>query len=122
MYDGIWTLAGMLLTVIVVLVLTYLASRWIALRGAGGGLNRFPLKSAAAFSVVGQLSLGRDEKLLLVRLRDKCYFLGVTSKNISVLAVLEKNEAQEFFDRTAASETQIPDILQALQRSGDPAA
>jgi len=84
-------LIGMLAAVVAILVLAYLATRWIASRGVGGGAA-----AGAGFCVLRQISLGRAERLLLVRLGERCLLLGVTAGGISLLKELEADEAEEW--------------------------
>ncbi len=84
------TLLGMLAAVAAVLLLAYFATRWIAKRGIGGipGAG-----TGADFCVLRQIVVGRSEKLLLVRLKERCLLLGVTAGGISVLRELPPEEA-----------------------------
>ena len=84
------TLLWMLAAVVVVLVLAYLATRWISTRGIGGVMGA---GSGGEFSVLRQIVVGRSERLLLVRLRERCLLLGVTPGGISLLKELEPEEA-----------------------------
>ena len=95
--ESVWSLLGMLAVVVLILFLAYYATKWIGTYstratsprpGAGGG--------DGGFRVLAQLSVGRNERLLLVRLGDKCCLLGVTANSITLLKDMEETEAQAF--------------------------
>ncbi len=101
-------LIGMLAAVVAILVLAYLATRWIASRGVGGGAAG----AGMDFCVLRQLSLGRGERLLLVRLGEGCLLLGVTTDRITLLKELEAGEAAEWLKpREASAAPGFLDIL-----------
>lgn len=85
------SLLGMLLTVAAVLALAYWVTRLIGKRGMpvwavrGGAQDRLQL--------LWQVSLGKSERLVLVRVEQRCLLLGVTGGGISVLTELTEEEA-----------------------------
>jgi len=101
-------LIGMLAAVVAILVLAYVATRWIATRGVGGRAAAM----GADFCVLRQISLGRAERLLLVRLGENCLLLGVTAGSISLLKELDAEEADEWLTpRDAPAAPGFLDIL-----------
>lgn len=83
------SLIGTLAVLAVVLVLAYLTTRLVGTRLSGrvtgGGRGRH-------LTVVEQISLGKEAKLLLVRLEDHCLLLGVTQSGVTCLKELSQEE------------------------------
>lgn len=110
MPNDVFSLLGMLAIVILVLILAYWVTRWIGTFSAKatGVRTRAIGASAGAgedFRVLGQLSLGRGERLMLVRLADRCYLLGVTAGSVTLLKELAGEEAEAWL---AEQETGAP--------------
>lgn len=97
---GVLTLVGMLAVVAGVLFLAYWATRWIATRGLGG---RFPniAKGGGTLKLLGQLPLGRGERLALVQCGAACFLLGVTERSIVLLRELTAEEATAWLSSEA---------------------
>ena len=100
MPQSVWSLLGMLLVVLLVLALAYAATRWLgsSYGGKGGRVPAGKMRAGGSerFRVIGQISLGRAERLVLARLGDRCYLLGVTEHGFTLLKELEGEEAQEW--------------------------
>lgn len=101
----------MLATVGVVLVLTYVATKWIAARGLpgvpGGHGN-------GSFQLLGQMSIGRNERLLLVQVGTRCLLLGVTANAVTCLLELTEEEVRQWQQE---SEYAPPSFLETLQKN-----
>lgn len=83
-------LAWVLVCVVVVLGMSYWATRLIAGKGLlGGGMNR---KSGGRIKVVAQEVIGKDQRLVVAAVGEKCFLLGVTSNAISMLSELPADE------------------------------
>lgn len=83
-------LLGMLATVVLVLVLAWLCTRWLAgTRLSGGGLP----SGERRMRVVDRLPLGKDVSLVLVRLGEGFFLLGVSPTGVSQLRELTEEEA-----------------------------
>ena len=83
------SLVGTLAVLAVVLMLAYLTTRLVGTRLAGrvtGGSRGRHLK------VVEQISVGKEAKLLLVKLEDHCLLLGVTQSGVTCLKELSQEE------------------------------
>ena len=93
---GIWAPIGMLAAAALILVLAYWTTKWVASRGLGDFSAGSMSGGSARFHVLGQIGLGRGERLVLVRLEDKCYLLGVTNGSITLLKELEGDEAKSW--------------------------
>lgn len=99
MDEAVLQLLGALAVVAAVLALAYLVTRYVV-----GGLGRTGVKSNGRHLVpMEQLSLGRDQKLLLVRLEDRCLLLGVTPGGITCLKELTQEEMASWQESDAGN-------------------
>ena len=96
MLDNLWSVLGVLAVVVLILYLAYAATKWIGTHGAPGGSARLRAPGDAKFRILGQLGVGRNERLVLARLDERCYLLGVTEHQITLLRELEGEEAAEW--------------------------
>ena len=120
MPQSVWSLLGMLLVVLLILGLAYVVTRWLgtAYGGKGGRSGKALPASLRAgvperFRVVAQIGLGRAERLVLARLGDRCFLLGVTEQGFTLLKELEGEEAQEWLreEDPAAAPASFMDVL-----------
>ena len=81
MPEVLWTICAIL----GVLVLAYLFTRYVAGRGQGGGPSRLGKRM---LTILDQVAVGKDQRLLLVRAGETYYFLGVTQGSITCLVKL----------------------------------
>lgn len=96
-----WELLGMLLTVVAVLALAYLCTRYLAgrmpgLAGAGRGKG--------GMRVLDQLTLGRDQRLTLVQVGEQFLLLGVTPNGITQLTQLTAEETAQWTSQPQTQE------------------
>lgn len=101
----LFTLLGMLLTVALVLLLAWLVTRYLAGRGAGWNL---PLGKKAQMKILEQLPLGRDQRLVLVRVGERVFLLGITPKDISKLDELSEEEAARWAEENGDGSAERP--------------
>ena len=80
---------GMLAATVIILFLAWAASRWIAQRGGASGFG-----GTEEFRILYQLPLGRTERLVILRAGTRCYLLGVTESNITLLKEWDGEEAE----------------------------
>ena len=120
MPQSVWSLLGMLLVVLLILGLAYAVTRWLGgayggKSGKGGKVLPASLRAGSSerFQVVAQIGLGRTERLVLARLGDRCYLLGVTEHGFTLLKELEGGEAQEWLrqEDSAAAPASFMDVL-----------
>ena len=120
MRHDLFSLFGMLAIVILILVLAYWVTRWIAAGGArtAGGRIRSP-GGAGRVRILGQLNLGRGERLVLACVSGRCYLLGVTAGSVTLLKELPDGEAAEWLEER---ETPVPpgflEVLKENLRKG----
>ena len=115
--ESVWSLLGMLAVVIGILVLAYFATRWIGTYSTRGAVRRNLSGGEGAFSVLAQLSVGRSERLLLVRLQDKCLLLGVTQNSITMLRELDETEAQAWLAEEDGKRSAAPSFVDVLKEN-----
>ena len=105
MLGEIGSLLGMLLTVIVILFMAWWVTSLIARRGVAGlsGMPGLPkimgAASADELCVLRQIPIGRSERLLLVRLHDRCLLLGTAQGGVSLLTELTEAEAEPWLQQ-----------------------
>ena len=91
--SSLFSLIWLLVCVLVVVVLAWLATRYVAGRGgmigASGGSERF--------KVLSRLPLGREQSAVLVKAGEKYLLLGVTPSEITVLKELTQEEAEAVY-------------------------
>ena len=91
--SNFWSLLGVLAVIVLILYLAYFATRWIGTHSAPGGAGALRAGGAGGLRILGQLGVGRNERLVLVRLGERCYLLGVTEHQITLLRELDGEEA-----------------------------
>ncbi len=95
--DSVFGAIGMLAAVAGILAITYIVTRWVGGHGGGRGVRA---GAAGELSVVATLTLGRNERLCLVKVHDRCLLLGVTGQSVTVLKELEGEEAELWLSAT----------------------
>ena len=89
MFSLIW----LLVCVLVIVVLAYLFTRYVAGRGGTIGLSG----GSERFKVLSRLPLGREQSAVLVKAGEKYLLLGVTASEITVLKELTPEEAEAVY-------------------------
>lgn len=113
MLPDILKLVWALLVILIVLVLSYLFTRFVAGRAAGGP-SRF---RKGRITVLDQATVGKDQKLLLVQLKDQIYFLGTAQGGITCL---EKLPAADLIPEDSGSDApRNPSFSEAFQQVMD---
>lgn len=90
----IGSILGMLLVVIIILVMAWWVTSLIARQGVAGLPGIIAGQNADEFCVLRQIPVSRGERLLLVRLHDRCLLLGVAQGGVSLLTELTEAEAE----------------------------
>lgn len=89
-----WEAIGQVLWALIlicgVLVLAYWSTRHVVGRLAG------KRRTGGRMEMLDQLPLGRDQRLVLARVGETVYLLGVSSGGVSCLRTLTKEEAQDW--------------------------
>ncbi len=85
--DGI-QLAGAIIGILFVIFLAYWGTTWISKKysAVSGGKH---------IQILDRAMLSQDKQLVLAKLNDKVYFLGVSAQHIDTIAVLEGDSIPE---------------------------
>ena len=103
-------LIGMLACVAGILALAYWVTRLIGKYGA----SMYPSGARMGeLCVLRQIPVGRAERLVLVRLHQKCLLLGVAQGGVSVLAELSEEDSAKWLE--APQSTPGGDFFSALR-------
>jgi len=113
--DNVLTLIAMLLTVVGVLALAWVVTRWVGRHGGGGAFTGG--SGDERFRVLRQISLGQGQRLLLVRLGERCLLVGVAAGGVSLLAELTEDEAQSWFPQADQDGPAPPSFWEAVQKN-----
>lgn len=105
MPEELFTLLGMLLTVALVLLLAWLVTRYLAGRGPG---LKMPSGQRRNMILLEQLPLGRDQRLVLVRVGERIFLLGMTPSGISHLAEFSGEEAARWLEENGNGDAERP--------------
>lgn len=112
---GVGSLLGMLLAVIAILALAWWVTSLIARQGT---LALPGLAAAGDLCVLRQIPVSRTERLLLVRLNQRCLLLGAAQGGVTLLAELTEEESQAWLEaRPGASGAAGGDFRQFLHMS-----
>ncbi len=87
----IGTLLGMLTAVVVILLLAWLFTRYLA--GRTSGAMRFSRNRNGRLQLLERMPLGREQYLAVVRAGETYLLLGVTGSQIALLRELSAEEA-----------------------------
>lgn len=108
----ILSLLWALVVTALVLVLAYWFTRHVVGRMAGGGPVR-----GRRIEVLEQVPLGKEQKLLLVRMGERLYFLAATPGGVTVLREMTREEGESWLGQEPAAPPAVSDsFAQALRR------
>ena len=91
--SSLFSLIWLLVCVLVVVVLAWLVTRYVAGRGGTIGMSN----GSERFRVLSRLPLGREQSAVLVKAGEKYLLLGVTPSGISLLKELTPEEAEAVY-------------------------
>ena len=111
---NVFSLLGMLITVILILLLAYWVTRFIGQRGLPGWARG--MQNSGGLQVMWQLSLGKGERLVLVRLHERCLLLGVSGGGINVLTELTREEAAQWLQKEGEVQ-RAPSFMEILKEN-----
>jgi flagellar biosynthetic protein FliO len=104
--DAVLSLLWVVICVAVVLALAYWVTKYVALHGRAGVYNK--TENGGEFVLLSRLALGKDQQLAVVRVGERCYLLGVTAAQITLLAELTPEEAASWQSAHDAPPAQTP--------------
>ena len=91
--SSLFSLIWLLVCVLVIVVLAYLFTKYVAGRGGMVGVSG----GSERFRVLARLPLGREQSAVLVKAGEKYLLLGVTASEITVLKELTPEEAEAVY-------------------------
>ena len=107
------SLAWMVVCVLVIAVLAYWVTKYVAGRGGLGAFG--PLKMGEGLEILAQLPLGRDQRVVVARAGERFLLLGVTAAQITLLTELTEEEAALWRDQSGtAGKRETPSFREAL--------
>lgn len=112
MPGDVWTLLGMLAAVVAILAVAYWSTRLIARRGLSVGAQS--IKATGELCVLAQINIGKGERLMLIRLHERCFLIGVTTENISILTELTAEESAVWLSQAEQTD-RTPSFIEALK-------
>lgn len=107
MWEEIAGLVWTILLIAVVLALAYAFTRFVAGRAAGSTGLRY---RGRRLTVLEQVNVGKEQKLLLVRMGEKYYFLGAAPGGISCLEQVSPEEAERWKEEAESGQDTPPTI------------
>ena len=91
--SSLFSLIWLLVCVLVVVVLAWLVTKYVAGRGGTLGISG----GSERFKVLARLPLGREQSAVLVKAGEKYLLLGVTPSGIALLKELTPEEAEAVY-------------------------
>ena len=115
--SNFWSALGVLAVVVLILYFSYAATKWIGTHSMPGSTGALRANGGAErFRILAQLGVGRNERLVLVRLNERCYLLGVTEHRITLLRELEDDEAAQWLAQSESA-PEVPSFMEILSRN-----
>lgn len=103
MWDDIVSLLFVLLATCVMLVLAYCFTRYVVGRMVPGGSWR-----SGHITILEQVAISREQKLLLVQMGEHVYFLGVAQGSITCLQEVPPEEVTKWQEQRMQAAPQMP--------------
>ena len=109
-FSDLLSLLGIVLTLALVLLASYLAARW-----AGTGLGgRLGAGGGPHVRVLERVSLGRDQTIVVVRAANRYFLLGSSPSGFSLLAELTAEEGELW--ASSGDTPEAPDFRAMLRK------
>lgn len=110
MPDGsLLSVLWLLICVVAVSGLAYWFTKFVVGRGLVGGAAA---GKGGSLTVLAQISVGKDQRLLVVRAGERCFLLGATPAAISTLAEFTAEEAEHW--KTPPPGETLPSFRESL--------
>lgn len=105
---NILQLAGVLLAFVLILVVTYYATKWFA--GSGIAQTR-----SANIKVVETFRIAQNKYIQIIQLGDRYYSIGVTKDAITFLTALDE-EQLDFSEENTPQQMSFKDVLRKVSK------
>ena len=93
--DSVLSLMWMLLCVVVIIVLAYLFTKYVAGRRGISGLGM--AGGTGRFKALARLPLGREQSAVLIQAGERYFLLGLAPSGVTMLAEYTQEEAQALY-------------------------
>lgn len=107
-----WRIIATFVVVVVIIYLSYLASKYI-----GRGMGR--IGSSRYMRLIDQIALGQDRHVAIMQVGGKYLLVGVTSGQISLLSEVQDEELFPLEPDEAEARAKIPDFKSMMEKLGD---
>ena len=114
--NNFWSLLGVLAVIVPIHFVAYFATKWIGTHSVPGGAGMLRAGGVGDLCILGQIGVGRNERLVLVRLSERCYLLGVTEHQITLLRELDGEEAAPWLAQSESAPA-APGFLDVLSET-----
>jgi flagellar protein FliO/FliZ len=112
--NAVLSLLWVVICVVVILALAYWVTKYVALHGRAGVYNK--TGSEGELVLLARLALGKDQQLVVVRIGERCYLLGVAATQITLLSELAPEEVASWQSDHDAPPAQVsPDFGKLLK-------
>lgn len=109
MLEGIVTAIGTLCLVVLILYLSYVAAKFIGKSSIRGGRSRY-------MRMIDQMPVGQGRAVSVVQAGDRYFLIGISEKQISMLAELEEEGLVPLEMEEPVSQAGIPDFKEIMRR------
>lgn len=89
--DYIVRILGAIAALAIVLVLAYFFLRWLSRRGMGIGTGS---AKSRMITVLDRITLGRNSSILLVKVQERVFLVGINEHSIQTLAEIDDPEGE----------------------------
>ena len=103
----------MLSIAVLIFILAYWTTRWIASHGAPGPSG---WSGGERFRVLSRLFVGRGAELVIVRVGERCLLLSVTEHQIALLKEWEGDDADAWLTESTSDNAFLNALRDALQQ------
>lgn len=87
--DNLWSTVGLFLLAVLIPAAAYFATKYIARKARG-------TTKGPGIEILERMYLSRDKYILIVKVGEKGYILGVTNQNITALGMLSEQEMSAY--------------------------
>lgn len=112
-WETLFSVFGVLLAVLAVCALAYWCTRYISVTGVLSGFRT--ADGGGRLKLLAQMGVGKDARLLVAAVGERCFLLGVTPTGITLLAELSEEESAAW--KREAETPERPSFQESLRAS-----